>query len=78
MPFFIFIGCIYDICCFNGKSLYGMLENMYFDKHYYISMNARFVMSALCAKEFYQRDVHYIVKDGAVQIVDEVLFLPFI
>ena len=55
-----------------------MLENMYFDKHYYISMNARFVMSALCAKEFYQRDVHYIVKDGAVQIVDEVLFLPFI
>lgn len=32
---------------------------------------ARFVMSALCAKEFYQQDVHYIVKDGAVQIVDE-------
>ena len=51
---------------------------MYFDKHYYVSMNARFVMSALCAKEFYQRDVHYIVKDGAVQIVDEVLFLPSI
>ncbi|KAH7421180.1 hypothetical protein KP509_13G044200 [Ceratopteris richardii] len=32
---------------------------------------ARFIVSALCAKEFYQRDVHYIVKDGAVQIVDE-------
>lgn len=32
---------------------------------------ARFVMSALCAKEFHQRDVHYIVKDGSVQIVDE-------
>ncbi|KAI5070358.1 hypothetical protein GOP47_0014701 [Adiantum capillus-veneris] len=32
---------------------------------------ARFVVSALCAKEFYQRDVDYIVKDGAVQIVDE-------
>jgi preprotein translocase subunit SecA len=33
---------------------------------------ARFVMTALKAKEFHQRDVHYIVKDGQVQIVDEV------
>jgi preprotein translocase subunit SecA len=32
---------------------------------------ARFVMTALKAKEFHQRDVHYIVKDGQVQIVDE-------
>jgi preprotein translocase subunit SecA len=29
-------------------------------------------MTALKAKEFHQRDVHYIVKDGQVQIVDEV------
>jgi preprotein translocase subunit SecA len=28
-------------------------------------------MTALKAKEFHQRDVHYIVKDGQVQIVDE-------
>ncbi|CAM6094872.1 unnamed protein product [Calypogeia fissa] len=32
---------------------------------------ARFVITALKAKEFHQRDVHYIVKDGHVQIVDE-------
>eukprot|EP00249_Psilotum_nudum_P015907 c25575_g1_i1 orf=594-3800(-) len=32
---------------------------------------ARFIMSALRAKEFYQQDVHYIVKEGVVQIVDE-------
>jgi preprotein translocase subunit SecA len=44
------------------------------ERLYCVLMNARFVMSALCAKEFYQQDVHYIVKDGAVQIVDEVLF----
>ncbi|KAL2611692.1 hypothetical protein R1flu_023384 [Riccia fluitans] len=32
---------------------------------------ARFVITAIKAKEFHQRDVHYIVKDGQVQIVDE-------
>ncbi|BBN12286.1 preprotein translocase subunit SecA [Marchantia polymorpha subsp. ruderalis] len=32
---------------------------------------ARFVITALKAKEFHQRDVHYIVKDEQVQIVDE-------
>jgi hypothetical protein len=33
---------------------------------------SRFVITALKAKEFHQRDVHYIVKDGHVEIVDEV------
>jgi hypothetical protein len=33
-------------------------------------------MTALKAKEFHQRDVHYIVKDGQVQIVDEVWEFP--
>lgn len=32
---------------------------------------ARFVITALKAKEFHIRDVHYIVKDGQIQIVDE-------
>lgn len=32
---------------------------------------ARFVITALKAKVFHLRDVHYIVKDGQVQIVDE-------
>jgi preprotein translocase subunit SecA len=32
---------------------------------------ARFVITAIKAKEFHIRDVHYIVKDGQVQIVDE-------
>eukprot|EP01018_Ginkgo_biloba_P024872 Gb_25957 [translate_table: standard] len=32
---------------------------------------ARFVINAIKAKEFYRRDVHYIVKDGRVQIVNE-------
>jgi hypothetical protein len=36
---------------------------------------SRFVITALKAKEFHQRDVHYIVKDGHVEIVDEVSFI---
>ncbi|GLJ48217.1 hypothetical protein SUGI_1018150 [Cryptomeria japonica] len=32
---------------------------------------ARFVINALKAKEFYRRDVNYIVKDGQVQIINE-------
>ncbi|KAG0576049.1 hypothetical protein KC19_5G051100 [Ceratodon purpureus] len=32
---------------------------------------ARFVITAIKAKEFHIRDVHYIVKDGQIQIVDE-------
>lgn len=32
---------------------------------------ARFVINAIKAKEFYRRDVHYIVKDGQVQIINE-------
>jgi preprotein translocase subunit SecA len=32
---------------------------------------AKFVLNAIRAKELYLRDVHYIVRDGEVQIVDE-------
>ena len=33
----------------------------------------RFVMNALKAKEFYRRDVQYIVRDGKALIINEVL-----
>lgn len=33
----------------------------------------RFVMNALKAKEFYRRDVQYMVKDGKALIINEVL-----
>lgn len=41
----------------------------------------RFVMNALKAKEFYRRDVQYIVKNGQALIINEVgpefAFYPF-
>lgn len=36
----------------------------------------RFVMNALKAKEFYQRDVQYMVRDGKALIINEVLQTP--
>jgi preprotein translocase subunit SecA len=36
---------------------------------------ARFVMNALKAKEFYRRDVQYIVRDGKALIINEVISL---
>lgn len=36
----------------------------------------RFVMNALKAKEFYRRDVQYMVKDGKALIINEVFPMP--
>lgn len=38
-----------------------------------VSLCCRFLMNALKAKEFYRRDVQYIVRNGKALIINEVI-----
>lgn len=53
------------IWCKASVQFFGSLFIEFF---YY----CRFVMNALKAKEFYKRDVQYIVRDGKALIINEV------
>lgn len=53
---------------FGAKLLCSFLDPYLLIFFYY----CRFVMNALKAKEFYKRDVQYIVRDGKALIINEV------